>query len=83
MYIKICNLVVIMTIHIPSPSLHNKVDSGSCHEDRIRNLFAVCVVHTSGQGGMATFPSYKQGQFSTCRYMQIPHAASRCSGISA
>jgi hypothetical protein len=51
MYIKVYNLIINMTILIHSPSLHNKVDSRSYHEDGIRNLFAVRVTHTSSQGG--------------------------------
>jgi hypothetical protein len=55
MYIKTCNLLDSMTIHIHSPNLHSNVNSGSCHEDRKRKIFAVRVAHTSGQGGVATF----------------------------
>jgi hypothetical protein len=36
MYIKTCNLVVSMTIHIHSPNLHSRVNSKLCHEDRKR-----------------------------------------------
>jgi hypothetical protein len=51
MYIKTCNLIVSMTIHINSPSPHSKVNSGSCHEKiEERILLAVCIVHISGQG---------------------------------
>jgi hypothetical protein len=61
MYIKIYNLIINMTILIHSPSLHNKVDSGSYHEDGIRNLFAVRVAHTSGQGGYSCLSVLQTG----------------------
>jgi hypothetical protein len=53
MYIKTCNLIVSMTIHIHSPSPHSEITSGLCHGEKIEEgiYFAVCVVHTSGQGG--------------------------------
>jgi hypothetical protein len=55
MYIKTCYLLDSITIHIHSPKLHSKVNSGSCHEDRKRKIFVVRVTHTSGQVGGAAF----------------------------
>jgi hypothetical protein len=84
MYIKTCNLVVSMTIRIHSPSLHNKVDSGSCHGDRLRNFILLSVLRVClVRGGTAAFTSCKQGRLSNRRCMWIPNAASRGSSFSA
>jgi hypothetical protein len=50
LYIKTCNLIVSMTIHIHSPNPHSEVDSMTCPEDMEEKIIAVRVTHTSGQG---------------------------------
>jgi hypothetical protein len=85
MYIKTCNLMVSMTIRIHSPSPHSKVNSGSCHENKIEeviHLSSVSCTHPA-RGVAATFPSFKQGRCPIHRCVRIPHVASGVSGFSA